>query len=413
MMFALLLAAPQPRTLDQILDDERLKGAIVAARVEDARGNIIFSRHDSLRVMPASNQKLLTGAFALAQLGPAYRPITKFWKVRGKLIIESPGDPLFRIEELRRAKQALRISRRTPVHLVQAYRPGIPENWEVGDLSNKYAAPISAFTVDRASVTLYQNLGRLELKPEPYQLKILREGPGTDPFSFRYDPFTREVRFRGTPGKDFRALDTLALPDADQMAANYLGRYRAEPVEIPTREPDFAIMGGSLPEHLGNCLQPSDNNIAEHLLLMAARPERGPTTYSVARRAMESWLIGTVGVDRNDVRVDDGSGLSRHNLVTARAITQLLRWCAEQPTRATWCANLAKPGVGTLANRLAGVQFDGKTGSLDAVSALSGYVYAPNGREYRMSLIMNHYRCPTGDARALQDEFVRAINALP
>ncbi|MDX2064774.1 MAG: D-alanyl-D-alanine carboxypeptidase [Fimbriimonadaceae bacterium] len=410
-MVALLLSAPQTRPLDAILDDERLRGAIVAARVEDAEGNVLFSRNDALRVMPASNQKLLTGAFALAQLGTAYRPVTKFWKARGKIIIESPGDPLFRIDELRRAKSALRVSSRTPVYLVQAYRPGIPENWEVGDLPNKYAAPISAFTVDRASVTLVQQAGRLELRPAAYGLRIVREGSEREPFAFRYDPFTREVRYRGKPGTDFRSLDTLALPDADQMAANFIGRYRPEPVEPPTREPDFTIMGGSLPEHLGNCLQPSDNNIAEHLLLMASKPAQGPATYPVARRAIETWLTTTVGIERGDVRVDDGSGLSRHNLVTARAITRLLRWCAEQPTRATWCANLAKPGVGTLSSRLEGIAFDGKTGSLDAVSALSGYVYAPNGREYRMSLIMNHYRCATSDARALQDEFVRAISS--
>ncbi|RYG80437.1 D-alanyl-D-alanine carboxypeptidase/D-alanyl-D-alanine-endopeptidase, partial [bacterium] len=107
----------------------------------------------------------------------------------------------------------------------------------------------------------------------------------------------------------------------------------------------------------------------------------------------------------------DGSGLSRKNLVTARSVVRLLNWSRRQTWGATFLTALADPSTGTLKGRLGGLEFRGKTGTLDGACSLSGFVRCRSGRELAVSLLVNHYACSTARVRALQDEFVKRVAA--
>ena len=76
------------------LDVPALDGAIVAACATTLDGTPVESRNEALRVMPASNQKLLTAAFALNALGPDARWATRVWRERRRNVVEAEGDPL-------------------------------------------------------------------------------------------------------------------------------------------------------------------------------------------------------------------------------------------------------------------------------------------------------------------------------
>jgi D-alanyl-D-alanine carboxypeptidase len=90
-------------------------------------------------------------------------------------------------------------------------------------------------------------------------------------------------------------------------------------------------------------------------------------------------------------------------------MAKLLRWSYDQPTRQIWLDSLARPGVGTLANRLKGTTFFGKTGTLDMVSSLSGYVQCKDGSLKIVSVIVNHYGCTTGEAQSCIDRFIENV----
>lgn len=165
---------------------------------------------------------------------------------------------------------------------------------------------------------------------------------------------------------------------------------------------------------LKECLPPSDNNIAEHLLLLGAQAKTplGDSPYSVARKSAQTFLEETVGVAKGDFRIYDGSGMSRHNLVTTRGITKLLTWAETQPTSRLYRNAMATPGRGTLATRLDGVPFQGKTGSLDMVVGLSGYLRCENGRQVAISIILNQFLCSATEARNILDDFTRSARRL-
>ena len=140
------------------------------------------------------------------------------------------------------------------------------------------------------------------------------------------------------------------------------------------------------------------------LFIGSAKP-----TYSEAQKSISQWLIKSVGLEAWAFKVEDGSGLSRKNITTARSVSKLLAWAAKQPTFNLWLDSLAASGAGTLAKRLKGIDFKGKTGTLAMVSALSGYVKCTNGKTRIVSVILNQYGCSETDAREALDQFIENV----
>jgi D-alanyl-D-alanine carboxypeptidase/D-alanyl-D-alanine-endopeptidase (penicillin-binding protein 4) len=392
--------------LDQVLDTPKLVGAVAAAYVAREDGAVLYERNSASRVTPASNQKLLSCAFALNRLEAT--PATKFWREQETIFVETGGNPMLTHDQLVQA--ARRLGRARVVKVKQLYRPGFHGDWELGDLPNKYAAAVTAFTVDRGSFELWAENGRAFYLPRNYGARIVRRRK-TGARKVSYDPMAGTAYVDGELPKARTRLDTLALPQPDRNAASLFGS-RFEPTStVPVRLPDLVLPGATLPETLKECLVKSDNNLAEQLLLMAASRtgELTDDPYALATKELAAFLTGVVGLLPGDLRSSDGSGLSRHNIVTARAIGQLLVWALRQPTSDVWLGSLATAGSGPLASRLKDIEISAKTGTLDMASALSGYVRNAKGERIVFSIILNNYACTAAEARQIQDEFVKTL----
>ena len=181
--------------IDTVLNDPALKGATVSVCVRDLEGNAVYERNPDLLMTPGSNQKLLTALFALSALGPDYVVSTRIWKQKDRIIVDSPGDPSMTKEILVRARMALGISGALDVYVQQAYRPGVPPSWELDDLPNKYAAPITAFTVDRGSFEVWAEDGKVSIPSRAYGIRLkVTEGSGKP--VVEYSPFTGLINVR-------------------------------------------------------------------------------------------------------------------------------------------------------------------------------------------------------------------------
>ena len=115
-----------------------------------------------------------------------------------------------------------------------------------------------------------------------------------------------------------------------------------------------------------------------------------------------------IGGEADEIRAVDGSGLSRLDLVTPRALVRVLRHVRGQPYAEAFVAALPVAGKdGTLARRMRATRAEGnvraKTGTVNAVSCLSGYVTTAGGEPLVFSLMMNHFLGPTPAAREAQD----------
>ena len=409
-MLWLLANSLDKAVLDQLLDNPKLSGAVVSATVTDLEGQVLYERNSGIHVLPASNQKLFSNAFALWELGADFHPKTRFWKLTDRTVIDSTGDPLMTYEQLKQAQSQLGADRRLPVYVHEAYAPQIPDGWDYDDLPNKYAAPVTALGFDLNSFSLWSLGGKATLLPSAFGVRLSVDNkPG--PLITRYDPFSREVWVSGTLPKKNQVLDTLALPRPDEVAAKLFGSRLETTEDLPQRDPDLVLTGGSVIDIVRACLPPSDNNLAENLLLLGARKEGelGSSPYPLACKRMKDFLVHVVGIANEDLHPFDGSGLSRRNYLTTRSLAKLLCWADKQPTGIMWHSALAKSGTGTLSNRLKDISFQGKTGSLGMVSSLSGYLTTKSGKTLVVSLVMNEFGCSASEVHAIQDEFTRTL----
>jgi D-alanyl-D-alanine carboxypeptidase/D-alanyl-D-alanine-endopeptidase (penicillin-binding protein 4) len=121
-------------------------------------------------------------------------------------------------------------------------------------------------------------------------------------------------------------------------------------------------------------------------------------------------FLTSIGIPSDGILPYDGSGLSRHNLITPNAVVSLYTYMAKSPNAQAWRDSLTIGGVdGTLRNRFIGTaaanNMRGKTGTIDQVSALSGYVKTAAGEELVVSFIVNGVAV-TSQRTSLMDEII-------
>ena len=155
--------------------------------------------------------------------------------------------------------------------------------------------------------------------------------------------------------------------------------------------------------------QESNNLYAEVLLRLLGNT-------AVESGDMLTQVLTELGVNPEGYFLVDGSGLSRQNLLSPEAVVQTLQAMAQTPYGAIYRDSLPTAGVsGTLRRRFQESALQGnlqaKTGTLQNISVLSGYLELPN-EQLVFSIMLNHANQPSNIGRAAIDEIVEALSRL-
>lgn len=155
-------------------------------------------------------------------------------------------------------------------------------------------------------------------------------------------------------------------------------------------------------------------NLHAELFLRTISRARGGAGSTVAALKLEQDFFRQIGVADGDVVLSDGSGLAHDDLVTPRAVVQLLGHAAQQAWGQDYQTTLPIAGVdGTLENRMKGTSAAGvvraKTGGLEHVRALSGYATTLGGAHLVFSILNNNSIARGRDATATVDAIVVAM----
>ncbi|HZH31370.1 MAG TPA: D-alanyl-D-alanine carboxypeptidase/D-alanyl-D-alanine-endopeptidase [Pyrinomonadaceae bacterium] len=165
------------------------------------------------------------------------------------------------------------------------------------------------------------------------------------------------------------------------------------PVEIARRaSPPFA-------EIAAHTMKPSQNLYTELILRTLGRrfPPADPRlTSAEAGLAVVRAFLNEAGVTTAHLALVDGSGLARQNLITAESTVQLLTYMSKHRHAHAWRDAQPVAGVdgtlrGRMRNTVAAGNLRAKTGTLNNVSGLSGYVTTAAGERLAFSIIVNHY----------------------
>jgi D-alanyl-D-alanine carboxypeptidase/D-alanyl-D-alanine-endopeptidase (penicillin-binding protein 4) len=409
---------------------------------------------------PASTMKLVTTLAALERLGPAYTWRTEVYAagtiqdgvLTGNLVLKGRGDPKLTLEnfwlllsEVR--ARGVREIRGDVLLDRSAFAPPLPDapNFD-NELARPYNVEPDALLINYKSIRLQlvpdEVRGRVQIfatpaLPEVAILNQLALAPGScdatpERPQVMLDP--PQLVFTGVfPTGCGERSRNFALLDRDRYAQSvFVQTWRAlgGVFEGRVREgllPSEATLLATwqsppLAEVIRDINKFSNNVMARNLFLtLALEADPGAAAAPpTAARVTREWLRG-VGIEAPELALDNGSGLSRNERISARSLAQVLLHGFAGPLMPEYVASLPIVGSdGTLRRRLndspAAGQAHIKTGYLDGVRAVAGYVRDRDGRWLVLVALVNHPAA--AGATALQDAiidwaFLRATAAAP
>ena len=407
---------------------------------------------------PASVMKLVTTYAGLDLLGPTY-----FWKTRvytqgyisngvlnGNLLIQGSGDPKLVVERLQELIAAIRDKGvreirgdilldnsvfRLPPHDAAAFDddPLRPYNVGPDGLLVNFKALILKFYPDVATRRV-----RVESEPPMAGVAIPAEVPATNGACGNWKSrlaadFTQptQVTFSGRfPLSCGEQTWGVAYVDPASYAprvfeAMWRGAGGALSGQVKwadravTGQP--LITGFSLPltEIIADINKFSNNVMAQQLFLTLSAAGDRHGSFAESRNTLARWWRQRFGVRATPV-VENGSGLSRNERVTAASLTALLQQAAGGPNAAVYEQSLSIAGIDGTARRLRARNPNSdaignatlKTGTLRDVTAIAGYAYGRSGAKYAVVGLINHPNAPA--ARPALDRLVEwAVRDAP
>ncbi|MBW4574052.1 MAG: D-alanyl-D-alanine carboxypeptidase/D-alanyl-D-alanine-endopeptidase [Aphanothece sp. CMT-3BRIN-NPC111] len=419
----------------------------------------LYARDRSRYFIPASNVKLFTTAAALRQLGPQFRIRTSVYSASADPNVKSlrlvgRGDPSLTDAQLTELAQQLKRQGYQQVQQLlvsDGYFKGsiVNPSWEWGDLQANYGAPVNSLILNQNAVGLTilpQALGRpLRLGwDDPiggsgWQLEnnTVTSAPGSqaslETMGFVGKPVLR-VTGQLPVGAEPNTVSLAVLDPAEYflrhlqaaLALQQINVTQARVVSSPetgNQRELAAVESPPLAALLMETNQNSNNLYAEALLRSLGATKTGAANVSPVQNSASEGLavvkqtLTALGVDPKSYILADGSGLSRHNLVTPDAIAQTLKAMAQSPTAEAYRASLPVAGVsGTLQNRFRNTPAQGilqaKTGTMSGVVALSGYLNPPGYQPLVVSIIANQSDLPAATTRQAIDEIVLLLTRL-
>ena len=316
-------------------------------------------------------------------------------------------------------------------------------NWEQFDLNWWYAAPVSGLGFDDNSVDFTWQPGPapgapavISMRPDlgdiAFENRTVTVPPGGesdvgDRF-FRL-PGTLQIWAEGTVALDNPSrTESFALPDPNLYAARALRQALADAgisvagttrsttdstlyANLRATEPLAEVSSRPLRDWIFPILNTSQNWFAEMVVKVLGREFRGEGSWDAGLEVERRFLIDSVGIDSTAFSLEDASGLAAGNLVSPRAFGQLLAFMARHPRRGPFLAALPRSGqLGSLLRRFIGTPLEGrvlaKTGSIQRVNTLSGYIERADGRRITFSIQANAHAVPGRQMLAQIDSLV-------
>jgi serine-type D-Ala-D-Ala carboxypeptidase/endopeptidase (penicillin-binding protein 4) len=429
-------------------------------------GKTLYEENAEKYFMPASNMKVFTVATAMQKLSPNFKFVTSVYAnalpdengvIKGELTVYGRGDMTFspafadgdyyKNLDLLVEKIVQSGVKKIEGNLVgdQSYFHGysVPEGWEWDDLQWYYGAGISSLTLNDNAVDLRVLPGASgascipQMTPSNTTIRIINTcTTGGDKRNLRVTKRLEQdlIEISGTiPAGDDGFSGRIAVSNSGELFISVL-RQRLEQKGVVITGLNRSI---TVPEAITKnrieitklestplsiisqkTMKPSQNFYTETLLWTLGEEFGDKTDASKASAdkglAVVKSMLQEIGVSPDGVVQYDGSGLSRHNLVTPNSVIQVFRYMAKSPYALAWNASLTIGSLdGTLKNRFVGTSASanvrGKTGTIDQVSSLSGYVNSASGEKFVFSIIVNGVQQTSIRTKAI-DEIVVALS---
>ena len=402
-----------------------------------ATGETLYSLNSTKLMTPASNMKLFTAAAAIHYLGPDHQFKTSVLIDKKNLVLKGGGDPNLTLEQLDSLAGIVsgKIKSVDTLFLDASLLDSIPygEGWMWDEGAWEFAAPIGALSVNDNCVEIEFRPGKMG---KPARIKSI---PKTDYISIEnlsitvndtvdYKNFKVDRDWSKRTNKFTIFGELLRYTSVDTVKRNIQGptqftgslfkesleskRTNVGLIYVGTKSSLSDIlavhMSDSLYKSVMHMMHDSDNLTAELLVKTMGIKIDTPGNWKTGIDTMKTFLFDKVGIDTAALRIADGSGLSRYNLLSADHVIDLLVYMYHSCESENFVQSLPAGGTleSTMEKRLitTGGKIRAKSGTMSGISTLSGYAFSPRYGPVAFSILMNGFIGSPKPAQDFQDK---------
>ena len=440
-IFAMLITinSVKAETITKTLTNLGVNKSAVSVSIKEAKtGKELYALNPKTPMLPASTLKIITTSAISDTLGADYLFTTTLYKsTNNDLYLKLSGDPFFTTTDLEKLITTAKDKNIAPktffIDDTVFDKSEWGEGWQWDDDLNPLMPKFSAYNINKNLVKIeitptYNNIpATIAVKPfYPVTFMNLLVTDKTQPNNIKLERNNsiapNMINITGTVSK----LNSIFIP-VNNPKINFVLRLE-EVIRNKKFEYFNPIKNETLPaqniyvvdkiEHeitpmIETILKNSNNLVAESLFKMAGSVWANSQGTSENSVSMLNTYLKNININTDDIKVVDGSGVSKNNLMTADFMTDFLVYRAGENEFETFKNMLPKPGEGTLKNRMLYMKdnLNAKTGTLSDTSAIAGYIITRRGRMYAFDIMINDAKTTSADKKNIEEQILRNIYA--
>ncbi|HIS35981.1 TPA: D-alanyl-D-alanine carboxypeptidase/D-alanyl-D-alanine-endopeptidase [Candidatus Scatousia excrementigallinarum] len=424
--------------INKAIANSKVKKDTISISVKDIEtGKSVYELNQNRLISPASTQKIVTLAAAIDTLGPTYNFETSLYKnTNNELFLKLGADPYLREKDLTslmnqaKAKKILEPKNiYIDDYIVDSVEWG--EGWQWDDDLNSLMPKFGSYNLDGNLLYIFvaptnngapANVYSKFFYPVTFMNLAVTDESKANNITFQRnnsispDILTvkgsvSKIQYYTVPVPNLKRYFRLRLEDAIKDAKiEYYGKISQK--KLPS---DNVYLVASIKHPIkiavGDILKNSNNMAAESVFKIAGGKYVNNTGSIAAAIKMFEAFCKKIGVNSDEIKIVDGSGVSKNNLMSADFMTNYLVALSQIPGFDLYKSILPTAGEGTLANRMLYFKDNlrAKTGTLADISAITGYLTSKSGKTYAFDIMINDAKTSPSDKKMLEEYILRAV----
>ena len=409
------------------------KGAVSVSVKDTETGKVVYKLNDTQPTMPASTLKLITLGASLDTLGDNYEFSTKLYKTTNNdLYLKLGADPFLTSAGLNSLmEKAVKEKKITSPKIIYIDdyifdKTEWGEGWQWDDDLNPLMPKFSSYNIDKNLLNIIISPTTLGAPAQIYTNKfypitfmnLVTTGKENDIELNRNNSIAPNIlNVAGTINKQItqeipinnpKRYFILRLEDAIKSAKmDYYGGFPQKKVPS-TNVYLVAEVKHPISQAVKAILMDSNNFVAETVFKLAGAKFVNNTGSLKHSQEMLDAYFKKIGIDAKDIKIVDGSGVSKNNIITTDFMTDYL---VKQFQNEVLKNSMPTAGEGTLKNRMLYFKDNlrAKTGTLSDVSGIAGYITSRNGKTYAFDIMINDPKTKSNDKKSLEEYIIRDI----
>ena len=438
-IFVLLMSATSvyAESITKTLNSLGVNKSAVSVSIRDVKdGDVIYSLNDRTPRMPASTLKLVTSMASKDILGVDYKYKTSLYKsTNNDLYMKLSADPLLGVSDLEKMIETAKAKNIVPktFYLDDTVFDSVEwgDGWQWDDELNPLMPKFSPYNINGNLVkvdvvpTIQNSPAKIQLKPfYPMTIinNVISDAKGSNSVSIKRNEDIAPNMFSvdGAVSKSTTVVIPVLNPKINfklrledsitKKKFEYFAPFKN--AKLPDKNVYLVDeTEHELAEMLPMILKNSNNMVAETVFKTAG------SVYSNDRGTIENSLnmlnayFEKIGLNIEDIKVVDGSGVSKNNIMTSKFMTDFLIYKASDEDFEDFKNMLPAPGEGTLKNRMLYFKDNlrAKTGTLSDASAIAGYITTRRGKVFAFDIMINDAKTSNSDKKNIEEQILRNI----